>query len=217
MEFDAIVSASKYGRHPALLYRSNLLEGRFIEFVYLNKSTDGRTKYYVCAACRKLRRTDKSVGPPPRVKVMNNKFMEDPEKPRHPHFCDFKTAAEALGQRERYSMYQEVRGTPRALKPPKRAFLDHLQELSERRDLSKEEAHEICSLIGGPRGYKAVRRNLQRNAVLRKMADDEYVWLEQDDFDYATDVTIIQTEVITKDRWTQTYDCDENDEHIIVD
>ncbi|MFH4980822.1 hypothetical protein AB6A40_007531 [Gnathostoma spinigerum] len=127
--YEATVAETKYGRHPALLYRSVLHPGKVVEFVFSDKGNDGKTMYYVCAACLKLRRRDRRYGPPPRVRVINGRFRDNPDKPKVDHFCDFKTVAEALGQRERYRLYQSVRKTP---KRPKLAFLDAVDEIYDR-------------------------------------------------------------------------------------
>ncbi|MFH4977023.1 hypothetical protein AB6A40_003732 [Gnathostoma spinigerum] len=92
------------GVRPIVLYHSREHDGKTFEFGYRNTSTDGRTRAYICRACRKLQRRNKNFGPVPRVKVMNGRFITDPDNPENPHYCLGTSSEKAVYRRQRYAV-----------------------------------------------------------------------------------------------------------------
>ncbi|MFH4975839.1 hypothetical protein AB6A40_002548 [Gnathostoma spinigerum] len=157
----AIICRTNKGAMPALLYRSVLQPGRMCEFVFSDKGRYDDCMYYVCSDCKKLRKKGEKGEPVPRVKVVNGRFKSDPERTKNPHFCTFKTVGEALGHRERYALTQSLRIAPQK---PSRAFSNALNAVGNRKDLSDEEKADMQKTICGGKGFKGIKRILEKAA-----------------------------------------------------
>ncbi len=157
VDFGEVVSVVSSGRkHLVYTCRSKKLNGMY---AFSKSSQNKDTEYYVCIECKKI-----SIINVPRISIKFGRFINDPDNPTSPHYCEIIPIGTSLAKREMYSARDEIRATKRK---PKAVFDDTIKKVQSNESYRNElEAVKIDmeNFIGGSAmGYESKRRALSSN------------------------------------------------------